>query len=158
MQLNKLHLNSVYADSTGLWFAGVSSRGMLLWNGQEVQMSVELPEGTHNAQPFRKGVIFNDTRSDCLRYATPDGDEDRKMDVQMFDKDQLESRGRDTSGVARQGFGRGLCVINESTVATGYSPSTIAVHDLRGNETVARVNLSMDVRNAIHGLEVWPYD
>jgi hypothetical protein len=25
-------------------------------------------------------------------------------------------------------------------------------------ETVASVNLTMDIRNAIHGLEVWPYD
>jgi hypothetical protein len=24
--------------------------------------------------------------------------------------------------------------------------------------TVASVNLTMDIRNAIHGLEVWPYD
>jgi hypothetical protein len=25
-------------------------------------------------------------------------------------------------------------------------------------ETVASVNLTMDIRNAIHGLEVWPHD
>ena len=33
-----------------------------------------------------------------------------------------------------------------------YAPGLVA-----GTE-VARVNFSMDVRNAIHGLEVWPFD
>ena len=32
------------------------------------------------------------------------------------------------------------------------------VYDLAGNRRLVSVNLSMDVRNAIHGLEVWPYD
>jgi hypothetical protein len=47
--------------------------------------------------------------------------------------------------------------VSDHVVATGSSPSTISIHDLKANETVLRVNLSMDIRNAIHGLEVWPY-
>jgi hypothetical protein len=43
-------------------------------------------------------------------------------------------------------------------VAGGSSPSTISVYDLVKNERVLSVNLTMDVRNAIHGLEVWPFD
>ena len=60
------------------------------------------------------------------------------------------------SKVARQGFGRGLCVVSERLVAGGSSPSTISLYDLHTGETVASVNLTMDIRNAIHGLEVWP--
>jgi hypothetical protein len=59
---------------------------------------------------------------------------------------------------ARQGFARGLCVLSASVVAGGSSPSTVTVYDLRANELVLSINLSMDVRNAIHGLEIWPYD
>jgi len=42
-------------------------------------------------------------------------------------------------------------------VAGGSSPSTITLYDLQANEMLLSVNLSTDVRNAIHGLEQWPY-
>ena len=45
-----------------MYVTGLKTGGMLLYNGTRVQMSVELPPGTHNAQPFRDG----DPR-DCLR-------------------------------------------------------------------------------------------
>jgi hypothetical protein len=59
--------------------------------------------------------------------------------------------------IARQAFARGLCVLNDRLVAAGSSPSTIALHDLERVKTVMTVRLSQDVRNAIHGLEVWPF-
>jgi hypothetical protein len=59
--------------------------------------------------------------------------------------------------VARQGFGRGLCVINDRFIAAGSSPSTVTLYDLPSGTEAARVNFSMDIRNAIHGLEVWPF-
>ncbi len=40
----------------------------------------------------------------------------------------------------------------------GFSPSTISLYDLEINQKVGSVNLSMDIRNAIHGLECWPFD
>ena len=43
-------------------------------------------------------------------------------------------------------------------MAGGSSPSTVTLYDLAQNERVLSVNLTMDVRNAIHGLEVWPFD
>jgi len=33
---------------------------------------------------------------------------------------------------------------------------TISIFDLANKKRLASVNLSMDIRNAIHGLEVWP--
>ena len=47
--------------------SGLRTGGMLLFNGREVQMSAELPAGSHNARPFRDGVLFNDTEADALR-------------------------------------------------------------------------------------------
>jgi len=43
-------------------------------------------------------------------------------------------------------------------VAGGSSPSTVSVYDLAANQRLLSVNLTMDIRNAIHGLAVWPYD
>ena len=63
----------------------------------------------------------------------------------------------DQSGVARPSFARGLCTLSPSIVAGGSSPSTVSVYDLAANQRLLSVNLTMDVRNAIHGLAVWPY-
>jgi hypothetical protein len=159
LMLNKLHLNSVFCDRGGMYVTGLRSGGMLLFNGKRVQMAAELPAGTHNARPFRDGVLFNDTEADAVRYAgRGEGREDRAIRVPHYPPEQLENRHLDRSETARQGFARGLCVLSPSVVAGGSSPSTVTVYDLRANEIVLSVNLSMDVRNAIHGLEIWPYD
>jgi hypothetical protein len=42
-------------------------------------------------------------------------------------------------------------------IAAGSSPSTVSLYDLATGTDVMRVNFSQDVRNAIHGLEVWPF-
>ena len=69
--LNKLHLNNVHCTKGGMYLSGLKTGGMLLFNGREVQMAVELPPGTHNARPFRDGVLFNDTEANALRYCRP---------------------------------------------------------------------------------------
>ena len=157
LMLGKLHINNVHPCDEGVYISGTKTGGMLHFNGKQVLMSATLPEGTHNARPFRDGMLFNDTKSDCVRYVSRNGKEDRKLDVPRYDRADLQSQGVDSSSVARQGFGRGLCVISDNVIATGSSPSTLSIHDLRAGESLARISLSMDIRNAIHGLEVWPY-
>lgn len=159
LQLNKLHLNNVYCNEAGMYLSGLRSGGMLHFNGKTVQMSAELPPGTHNARPFRDGVLFNDSAANALRYAgRGDGAEDRAFKVPSFDPSKLTHRDMDESGVARQGFARGLCALSSSVVAGGSSPSTVSIYDLAANESVLTLTLSMDVRNAVHGLEFWPFD
>ena len=157
LMLNKLHLNAVHCTQGGMYLAGLKTGGMLLFNGREVQMAVELPPGSHNARPFRDGVLFNDTEAHCLRYAGRDGAEDRSFSVPVHPSESLLNRDLDQSGIARPGFARGLAVLSDSLVAGGSSPSTVSVYDLARNERMISVNLTMDVRNAIHGLAVWPY-
>ena len=121
--------------------------------------SVELPPESHNAQPYRDGVLFNDTKDDVLRYTgRGDGAEDRAMAVPRYDSSDLQHQGRGESSIVRASFARGLCVLSDRVVAGGSSPSTISIYDLANNETLLSVNLTMDVRNTIHGLERWPYD
>jgi hypothetical protein len=158
LMLNKLHLNNVQCTKGGMYLSGMKTGGMLLFNGREIQMAVELPPGTHNARPFRDGVLFNDTEANLLRYAgRGDGGEDRAMRVPTYPDESLLNRDMDGSGIARQGFARGLAVLSDTLVAGGSSPSTVTVYDLARNERALSVNLTMDIRNAIHGLEVWPF-
>ncbi|MDE0756150.1 MAG: hypothetical protein OSB26_16025, partial [Woeseiaceae bacterium] len=155
--LNKLHLNNVHTDDNGMYISGMNSGGMLHFNGEAVNMSVTLPEGTHNAHPYRDGVLFNDSNADAVRYASRSGEEDRALKVPTYDIADIENKGTDEASAARQGFARGLCLINDRIVAAGSSPSTISLHDLQESKTLLSVNLTMDIRSAIHGLEVWPF-
>ena len=155
---NLLHLNNVYADQRGIFTSGMKTGGVLhIGNENAVNMAIDLPTGVHNARPFGDGVIFNDTASDHLRYVLKDGNETR-FAIPKYPEDELTHTELGDESVARQGFGRGLCVINERFIAAGSSPSTITIFDLQTGTEVTRVNFSMDIRNAIHGLEVWPYN
>ena len=159
LMLNKLHINNVHCSEDGMYITGLRSGGMLHFNGKDINMAVELPAGSHNAQPFRDGVLFNDSEDDVLRYTgRGDGSEDRAMAVPSYDPAKLQHRDAGDDGLARSGFARGLCVLSDRVVAGGSSPSTISIYDLADNKTLLSVNLSMDIRNAIHGLEQWPYD
>jgi hypothetical protein len=158
LMLNKLHINNIVCNQHGMYISGLRTGGMLHFNGSKVNMAVELPPGTHNARPFRNGVLFNDSEADVLRYTgRGEGEEDRAMQVPVYSPEQLQRTADDDDRVARPGFARGLCVLNETMVAGGSSPSTVTLYDLAANEQRLSVNLSLDVRNAIHGLEIWPY-
>jgi hypothetical protein len=153
---NSLHLNSVSCTAGGMHIGGLRTGGLLIFTGRRVARWVSLPEGVHNAQPFRDGVLFNDTAADVVRYASPDAA--RVFPVPRYPEDRLTHTDFDDSQVARQAFGRGLCVVTDDLIAAGSSPSTIALHDLASGITRKVATLTFDVRNAIHGLEVWPFD
>jgi len=156
--VNDLHINMVYMDTTGIYVSGLRTNALLHINDRmEVSAVCNLPGGTHNARPWKDGVIFNDTASDCVRYVGRDGAE-KAYQIHSYDEADIVFAGVDDSKVARQAFGRGLCPIDDRFIAAGSSPSTITLYDTEMNQKVGFVNLSMDIRNAIHGLEVWPYD
>jgi len=157
LMLDKLHLNNVHCTKGGMYITGLRTGGMLLYNGREVRMAVELPPGTCDARPFREGVLFNDTEANMLRYAGRDGAEDRAFRVPGYPAESLLNSCLERSGIARQGYARGMAMLSDVLVAGGSSPSTISVYDLPRNKCLLSVNLTMDVRNAIHGLAVWPF-
>ena len=155
--VNAFHINMVHVDRSGIFMSGLHTRALLhLDSGMEVTEVCSLPGGAHNARPYRNGVLFNDTETDCVRYAGRNG-ESVAFKIVTYDDSEIEFAGIDDSKVARQGFGRGLCPIGERFVAAGSSPSTISLYDFEANQRVGSVNLTMDIRNAIHGLEVWPF-
>jgi hypothetical protein len=154
---NLLHLNNVHADGHGIFVSGTRTKGILrIGDGNAVSQVVDMPQGMHNARPFRDGVLFNDTGSNVVRFVGRDGTQ-KAFPVPVYDPSELEHAELADGQVARQGFGRGLCVINDRVIAAGSSPSTITLYDLESGSEITHVNFSMDIRNAIHGLEVWPY-
>ena len=150
---NRLHLNNVYCDASGLYLSGLNTGALVKLDGRTLRRVAGLPKGIHNARPFGDGVLFNDTAADRVRAVWP-GKEHRFAVPTVAD---LTHTDLGDARIARAGFARGLCVVDDTLVAGGSSPSTIALHDLDKARTCAVATLSRDVRNAIHGLEVWPY-
>ncbi len=153
---NLLHLNSVYCEPTGMFVAGLRTEALLKYDGRRIAPFCNLPNGAHNAQPYRGGVLFNDSEQDLLRFAAAGGE--CAFPVPRYGPGELTHTDLDDSRIARQAFARGLCVLGDGVVAGGSSPSTIALHNLDTLKTTLTVTLSKDIRNAIHGLEVWPFD
>lgn len=153
--MNSFHINMVHVNENGIFLSGLKTGALLHVNSQfEISEVCNLPQGTHNAQPYRDAVILNDTASDHVRYVGRDG-VNKAFKIVTYPEADIEFAGVDDSKIARQGFGRGLCPVGDRFLAGGSSPSTISLYDLETEQTVATVNLTMDVRNAIHGLKVW---
>ncbi len=155
--VNEYHINMVHVDSTGIYLSGLYTKALLhLDSKMEVSEVCSLPAGARNARPYRDGLLFNDTESDCVRYADRNG-KNIAFKIATYDEGDIEFPDIDESDVARQGFGRGLCPVDDRFVAGGSSPATISLYDLESIQKVGSVNLTMDIRNAIHGLEPWPF-
>ena len=155
--VNDFHINMVHVNDDGIFLSGLRSNGLLyLTPGNSIQIICNLPSGTHNPRLWNDGVLFNDTASDCVRFIPREGEEQAHKIITYKESD-IEFAGIDDSNIARQSFARGLCTIDDRFIAVGSSPSTISLYDLDNKQRVGTVNLSMDIRNAIHGLEVWPF-
>ncbi len=152
---NELHINNIFCTEQGMFISGLRAGHLLRFTGKELKPYVSLPAGTHNARPYKDGVLFNDTQANVVRYVTRD--DQQYFKVPSYDTEELTHLDLDDSRVARQGFGRGLCEVSDGLLAAGSSPSTISLHDLNSLKTRETVTLTLDIRNAIHGLERWPY-
>jgi len=152
---NALHLTSIHCDARGLFVSGARSGGLLHFDGQRIVRLVTLPTGANDCRPWRDGVLFNDTEADTVRFLTPD--QNHVFQVPKWPEDELTGVDPQDSGSIRQGFARGLCVIDEATFAAGSSPSTITLHNIETMKTTLSINLSTDIREAIQAIAVWPF-
>jgi hypothetical protein len=152
---NVLHINNVICLERGMYVSGRNTGGLLQYTGKQIKAVATLPLGVHNARPYADGVLFHDSEEDVVRFESRD--KQRIFRIPRYDPDLLTHTDLDDSRIARQAFGRGLCVIEDGVIAAGSSPSTVTLHDLNSMKTTLSINLTMDVRHAIHGLEVWPY-
>lgn len=155
--LDKLQLRDVHCTPGGMYVTGLKTGGMLLFNGREIRMAVELPPGSRDARPFRDGVLFNEYESGLLRYAGRDGAEDRAFSVPACPGESPQHAEQDRGATERPGLASGLAVLSDALVAGGSSPATISVYDLPRNTRALSVNLTPDVRSSINSLAVWPF-
>ena len=150
-----LHINNVSRNNESIMISGTRIEALLALKERTLQEYAPLPRGTHNASVYRDGVIYNDTASDRLVIADKDNRIKQTFTISKYDLAKLSHT--DVPGDhARQGFGRGLCLYGEDIVIGGSSPSTISAYSLATGQRIKQVNISKDIRNCIHGLELWP--
>lgn len=150
------HINNVHVDGGRIFLSGVNLDQILTIENGRVAPYARVPFWTHNARPFRGGVLANCTGSDAVVFMDRAGAAKATLPVPRYEPDRLLHADMPQDH-ARQAFARGLCLLDPETVAVGSSPATVTVFRLDPPRQVKTVNLTMDVRNAVHGLARWPF-
>jgi hypothetical protein len=154
---DKYHVNNVYFAEGVLYVSGTGFNSLLGIKDDCMQSFARIPNGTHNVRPFSDGVIFNDTAANRVAYFDRKNRLIEQFAISPYDEDDLLMSDL-PKDYARQGFGRGLCLTDTGLIVGGSSPATISVYTLGSQRPLKSINLTMDVRNSIHGLELWPYE
>lgn len=150
-----LHINNVFVKNGAIYISGRWVGVMMKISNNNITLFSFLPYLTHNAMPYKDGVIANNTEKKKISILNGNNEEIEKFGIPYFDKKKLHN-GSLPDKYAQQGFARGLCVYNDFIIA-GSSPATISVYRRGNYDPIKTVNISMDIRNAIHGLEVWDF-
>ena len=151
------HVNSVSCEDGVLYVAGVRLGTLWRIEGSRLSRFARIPYGSHNARPFREGVLLNHTATDRIAFLDRRGRVIHVYPLVTYDEAKLVNAGL-SRDQARPGFGRGLAVLDDGLILGGSSPATLTAYRFDPPGIVKSINLSMDVRNAIHGLAIWPFE
>lgn len=152
-----LHINNVVYSAGVCMFSGLAMNMLVSIINDQTRPYTLVPPTTHNCQPLGRGVVMNSTGQDAVILTDRKARLIKKFDYPRYDESTLTHT--DVPGdYARQAFGRGLCIdpINRLVIA-GSSPGTVTAFEVASERMVASVQVSNDLRNAPHGLEIWPY-
>ncbi len=151
-----LHINNVVFAGGVCMFSGLNMNLLVSIVDDAARPFAVVPPTTHNCQPLGRGLVMNSTGQDAVILTDRRAGTLKKFSYPRYDESTLTHT--DVPGdYARQAFGRGLCIdpVNRLVIA-GSSPGTVSAFDVASNKMVASVRVSSDLRNAPHGLEIWP--
>jgi len=151
------HVNNAFVQDGDLCVSGTGLGNIWRVRGDRLDRYAHVPYGSHNARSFKDGVLLNHTRTDRIAFLGRRGRLRAEFPLPTYPKSRLLNSEL-PNDLARQAFGRGLTVVNDSLVIGGSSPATVTAYRFDPPEVLKSVNVSLDVRNAVHGLEVWPFD
>ncbi|MGD2090358.1 MAG: hypothetical protein PVH61_29545 [Candidatus Aminicenantes bacterium] len=152
-----IHLNNVFYDKGKMFFASIKEQNLfyIKTNNDKLCTYAKIPPHTHNARPYGNGVLINDTANNQVAYLSLDGQIIESFPILLYPEKKLKMNNLPEDH-ARQAFGRGLCVTDDDLIIGGSSPATISVYRLGHAKVLKTINITMDIRNSIHGLEIWP--
>ena len=154
--MDMLHINNVFADRDGIHVCGTELDGVFRIDSRRLRRVGTVPLGTHNARRMGDSLIYQDTAGERVVVRSEATGSTDLFRLPRYPSERLLSAHLERDH-ARQAFGRGLCLADDLVIA-GSSPATLSVFR-RGTPTPLKsICLTLDVRNAVHGLEVWPFD
>lgn len=148
------HINNIFVKDDNIYLSGTAMGVALRIHDNQLSRFANIPYGTHNTRPFKDELLLNDTLGERI-VRLRDNDLIATYPLPQYRDDQLLQNNLPQDH-AKQAFGRGLCVWGDYLIG-GSSPATVSIYHLSEAWAVKHVNITMDVRNAIHGLEVWPF-
>jgi len=151
------HVNNIFAKGGAIYVCGTGLGNVWRIDGSRPSRYAHVPYGSHNARPFRGGVLLNHTATDRIAFVNLRGRVLRSFPLPSYSERELENAALPRD-LARQAFGRGLAVVGDDLIIGGSSPATVTAYRFDPPSVIGSVNVTMDVRNAVHGLEVWPFD
>ena len=160
------HINSVWVEQGAIFACGLYVPHMVVITRNGPAAYARVPPFTHNARPFRGGVLLNATGDEMIGWYDREARLQRRFSIPRFPRQALEHADL-PEDFARQAFGRGLCMAESwgrngtesgGLLIGGSSPASITAYRFDSGEILKTVTLTMDVRNAVHGLEIWPFD
>jgi hypothetical protein len=149
------HINNVRFCNGRLYVSGAKLDSLLYIQDNKVFSYAEIPYSTHNVRPFKKGVLLNHSAADQVAYMNIKGGFEEVFTIPRYNENKLLNSNL-SKDHARQAFGRGLCLMENGLIIGGSSPATISVYRFGNPTPIRSVNITMDIRNSIHGLEIWP--
>lgn len=152
------HINNVSFWNGYITISGTRLDHIFGLKNDKIMKLAAVPYKTHNASMFSNDkIIMNNTGKDCVQLSDVKKQTVKTFKIPLYQEEQL-LRNNIPKDHARQGFGRGLAVFNEKYLIAGSSPATLNLYDISSSKLLKSINITMDVRNAIHGLEIWPFD
>lgn len=152
-----LHINNVFFYKDSIYLSGTKINLLIKIDQGTPSSVIRLPFGTHNVQKFEDGYIFNHTASNHVVYVDKNGKDKEAYQIKKYDYNELTHTDLPKDH-ARPSFGRGLCITDNGLIIGGSSPATISAYKQGQTSPLKTINITSDVRNAIHGLEIWPFD
>ena len=144
-----MHLDSVSVYGGWVFYAGSTTEyiyALNLANKQAIQQPLYF-KNTHNAQPWKDGIIFNRSLESDTCYQVG-------MDlVQHWQTPSFPNNIENFSynDHAKVGYTRGM-VLTKDHVIVGTSPASVHVFEVGNSQPVQSVNLTNDVRNSVCGM------
>lgn len=151
------HINNVFVADGKLYFSGTVLENLYRIEDKKLIKLTKLHFGTHNVTKYKDGYLLNNTyfKPKQVSFLSESGELLKSFPIISYSEDTLTNTEL-SDAHAVQSFGRGLCYYDNFIIG-GSSPATISVHDFNTTELIKSIQLSNDLRNAIHGLEIWPF-
>jgi len=153
-RFDSTHINSVFTDDDWVYFSGTSLNHLYrIEKSGLAKQFYSIPSKTHNGRFSNGSVYFNNTPTNIVKRVNPLTND--VLEYHIPDIVEVEDK-INSDQIAKRSFNRGM-LFHDDFLIVGSSPSNITVFDIRSGEFIKQIQLSNDIKNAIHGIALYPF-